>query len=235
MMGEGGGVTRRKPKKGTYAILPTDEPSIDIEKELEKMQKKTPTKSSSPKESPVNKEWSAVKRFGERNERSIRESVERVDKEERKNQDINQRVRELLGMDNDPEPSYNLARTTQQPKKTDVAMIKPQINRATTLAAPTQQTQLNRREIKQATETRAANKLKKAFDDKKIRIEARHELHKRRVDFNEERETNLEEYQKLLRKNKKKADDQISESKTRMKPPFTEEQIKRISKGLQNP
>ena len=110
-------------------------------------------------------------------------------------------------------------------------MIKPQINRATTLAAPTQQTQLNRREIKQATETRAANKLKKAFDDKKIRIEARHELHKRRVDFNEDRESNIEQYQKLLRINKKKADDQISESKTRMNEPFTAAQSKRISKA----
>ena len=45
------------------------------------------------------KEWSAMKRFGERNDKSIRESIERVNKEERKKQtqdDINEHVRQLL-------------------------------------------------------------------------------------------------------------------------------------------
>ena len=45
------------------------------------------------------KEWSAMKRFGERNDKSIRESIERVNKEERKKQnqdDINERLKQLL-------------------------------------------------------------------------------------------------------------------------------------------
>jgi cell division protein FtsN len=102
-------------KTGTYAILPPEEP-IDIEQELEKMsrQKKTPVKP-----------WTAMQDFGRRNERNIRESIERVDREERKNQDINEQVRQLLGISNDQEPSYDLAARTPQQAKKPAAKIKP--------------------------------------------------------------------------------------------------------------
>ncbi len=88
--------------------------------------------------------------FWIRNGRNIRESIERVDREERKNQEVNQLARQLLGIDYDPQPSYNLASTTQQAKKTAVAMIKPQIKPAApAVTAPTQQTRLfNSRDIK---------------------------------------------------------------------------------------
>jgi hypothetical protein len=86
-------------KKGTYAILPQEEP-IDIEKELEKMERKTPVKKSPVKTSPA-KPWPAMEAFGRRNERSIRESVERVDREEA----IKRQAQQLLGIDEPERPT----------------------------------------------------------------------------------------------------------------------------------
>jgi len=86
-------------KKGTYAILPQEEP-IDIEQELEKMKRKTPVKTSPVKTSPV-KPWPAMEAFGRRNERSIRESVERVDREEA----IKRQAQQLLGIDEPERPT----------------------------------------------------------------------------------------------------------------------------------
>ena len=65
---------------------------------------KTPKQNKSPV-----KEWSAMKRFGEGNEKSTRESLERINKEERKKEtqdDINEQVRKLLGID-EPTPKLS--------------------------------------------------------------------------------------------------------------------------------
>jgi hypothetical protein len=56
--------------KGTYAIT---EPEIDIEKELEKMNKKSTPQG-----------WAAMKQFKQTNEQNIRKSIARTDAEERK-------------------------------------------------------------------------------------------------------------------------------------------------------
>jgi hypothetical protein len=64
------------------------------------MSRKTPVKKSPVKTSPV-KPWPAREAFGRRNERSIRESVERVDREEA----IKRQAQQLLGIDEPERPT----------------------------------------------------------------------------------------------------------------------------------
>jgi len=178
------------------------------------------------KQTPV-KPWTAMQDFGKRNERNIRESIERVDREERKNQDINEQVRQLLGID-EREPRNDLVaapRTTQQTKK-PAAKIKPPPPPPPPPPPKTFYKSDVKAAEKKAAEKKAVNKIEKAFKDRKLRVDAIHELDKRRPDFDPDK------YQQLLRENLKKANDSLSHYRTRVtNQKLTEEQKKSISKS----
>ena len=227
----------RKTKQGTYAILPQEE-NIDIEKELEKM--KTPKQNKTPV-----KEWSAMKRFGERNEKSIRESIERVNKEERKKQnqdDINEHVRQLLEGNI---PKKDLAKTLKSTeahsdlsaaRKKESIPKKDQIilNTYVKTVQPKQQPKkeeptgrlmsLSEKEFLKS--QNASNKIKQAYNRRVQRVEARHELDKSRQTFDPE------QYQLHLRESLKKANDKLSHYRTRYNPELlTNAQKKAIEKA----
>jgi hypothetical protein len=101
-------------------MLPPEEP-IDIEKELEKMSKKTPKKTT-----PVNP-WPAMEAFGRRNERSIRESVERVDREEA----IKRQAQQLLGIDEYERPTLTSTPLSKQRAHKALQDVKNKLNQQT--------------------------------------------------------------------------------------------------------
>jgi hypothetical protein len=77
--------------KGTYAILPQDDPGIDFEAEIEAMNRRARTRTSRVETTNLmdqiantpNPPWPAMQQFGQQNEKNIRKSITRANQAER--------------------------------------------------------------------------------------------------------------------------------------------------------
>ena len=77
--------------KGTYAILPQDDPGIDFEAEMEAMNRRARTRTSRVETTNLmdqiantpNPPWPAMQQFGQQNEKNIRKSITRTNQAER--------------------------------------------------------------------------------------------------------------------------------------------------------